>query len=140
MDLFWLQLGQNMKGKTLYIAIKLEMALPIGEIRQFQVLYNSGAEINFIQYDLVKEYKLVPLLRWRKPIAGFLDEYQINLYSTYKLIVLVTNIHNYTKEVSPQPFQVADFVGYNLIFGYFQLIEVDLKIYFKTGIFKQWND
>ena len=37
-----------MEEKTLYIAIKLEMALFIGEVRQFQVLYNSGAEINLI--------------------------------------------------------------------------------------------
>ena len=64
-----------MEGKTLYITIKLEMALFIGEVRQLQVLYNSGAEINLIWYDLVKEYKLVPLLRWRKPIVGFLDKY-----------------------------------------------------------------
>ena len=35
MDLFQLQLGQDIKGKTLYIAIKLEMVLPIGEVRQF---------------------------------------------------------------------------------------------------------
>ena len=100
MDFSQLQLGQDIKGKTLYITIKLEMALPIGKVRQFQVLYNSGAKINLIQYNLVKEYKLVPLLKWRKPITGFLNEYWINLYSTYKLIVLVTNTHNYTKEVS----------------------------------------
>ena len=35
MDLSQLQLGQNMEGKTLRIAIKLEMALPIGTVRQF---------------------------------------------------------------------------------------------------------
>jgi hypothetical protein len=64
-----------MEGKTLYITIKLEMALPIGEIRQFQALYNSGAKINLIQYDLAKEYKLIPLLKWQKPITGFLDKY-----------------------------------------------------------------
>ena len=52
-----------MEGKTLYITIKLEIVLSIGEVRQFQVLYNSGAEINLIQYDLVKEYKLVLLLK-----------------------------------------------------------------------------
>ena len=52
-----------MEGKTLHIAIKLKMALPMGEVRQFQVLYNSGAEINLIQYNLVKEYKLVLLLK-----------------------------------------------------------------------------
>ena len=75
MDFFQLQLGQNIKGKTLYIAIKLEMALPIGEVRQFQVLYNSNAEINLIQYNLVKEYKLIPLLKQWKLIIGFLDEY-----------------------------------------------------------------
>ena len=34
-DLFGLQLGQDIKGKTLYITVKLEMALPIGEVRQF---------------------------------------------------------------------------------------------------------
>ena len=45
------------------------MALPMGEVRQFQVLYNSGAEINFIQYNLAKEYKLVLLLKWRKCYA-----------------------------------------------------------------------
>ena len=75
MDLFQLQLGQDIKGKTLYITIKLEMALSIGEVRQFQALYDSGAEINFIQYDLVKEYKLILLLRQQKPIVGFLDEH-----------------------------------------------------------------
>ena len=48
MDLSQLQLGQDIEGKTLYITIKLEIALPMGEVRQFQVLYNSGAEINFI--------------------------------------------------------------------------------------------
>ena len=64
-----------MEGKTLYIIIKLKIALPIGEVRQFQVLYNSGAEINLIQYNLVKEHKLIPLLKWRKPIAGFLNKY-----------------------------------------------------------------
>ena len=48
MDLSQLQLGQDMEGKTLYITIKLEIALPIGKVRQFQVLYNSGTKINFI--------------------------------------------------------------------------------------------
>ena len=61
MDFFWLQLGQNIKGKTLYITIKLKIILPTSEVRQLQVLYNSGAEINFIQYNLVKEYKLILL-------------------------------------------------------------------------------
>jgi len=37
-----------MEGETLYIAIKLEIVLPIGKVRQFQALYNSGAEINLI--------------------------------------------------------------------------------------------
>jgi len=32
MDLSWLQLGQDMEGETLRIAIKLEMVLPIGEV------------------------------------------------------------------------------------------------------------
>ena len=63
MDLSQLQLGQDIEGNTLCIAIKLEMTLPMGEVRQFQVLYNSGAEINLIQYNLVKEYKLVLLLK-----------------------------------------------------------------------------
>ena len=88
-----------MEEKTLYITIKLEMALPMGEVRQFQVLYNSGAKINFIQYDLVKEYELILLLKWQKPIAGFLNKYWINLYSAYKFIVSVTNTYNCTKEV-----------------------------------------
>ena len=35
MDLSQLQLGQDMKGKTFHITIKLEMTLPIGEVRQF---------------------------------------------------------------------------------------------------------
>ena len=48
MDRFQLQLGQDIKEKTLYITIKLKTALPISEVRQFQVLYNSGAEINLI--------------------------------------------------------------------------------------------
>ena len=47
-DLSQLQLGQDTEGKTLYIIIKLEIVLPIGEVRQFQILYNSGAEINLI--------------------------------------------------------------------------------------------
>ena len=63
MDLSQLQLGQDTEGKTFCIAIKLKIALPMGEVRQFQALYNSGAEINFIQYNLVKEYKLIPLLK-----------------------------------------------------------------------------
>ena len=58
----------------------------------------------------------------------------------YKLIVLVANIYNRTKVVSPQPFQAVDFAGYNLILRYPQLIEVDPKIRFKTGTFKWWND
>ena len=56
------------------------------------------------------------------------------------LIVLVANIYNYTKVVSLQPFQTANFVGYNLIFRYPQLIEVDFKIRFKIGAFKQQNN
>jgi len=35
---------------------------------------------------------------------------------------------------------MADFINYNFIFRYFWPIKVDFKIYFKTGIFKQWND
>ena len=35
MDLSQLQLGQDIKEKTLYIAIKLEMTLPIGKVCQF---------------------------------------------------------------------------------------------------------
>ena len=70
-----LQLGQDIKGKTFYIAIKPEIILPISEVQQFQVLYNSGAEINFIQYNLAKEYKLIPLQKQQKPIAGFLNKY-----------------------------------------------------------------
>ena len=49
-------------------------------------------------------------------------------------------MHNYTKEVGLQPFQVADFAGYNFIFRYPWLAEADLKIYFKTGTFKQQNN
>jgi len=90
-----------MEGETLYIAIKLEMVLPIGEVYQFQALYNSGAEINLIWYDLVKEHELILLLRWRKPIVGFLDEHWIKLHSAHKLTVLVADIYNHTKVVSP---------------------------------------
>ena len=35
MDFSQLQLGQDIKGKTFYITIKLKMALPISEVRQF---------------------------------------------------------------------------------------------------------
>ena len=35
MDLSQLQLGQDIEGKTLYITVKLEMALFTGEVRQF---------------------------------------------------------------------------------------------------------
>jgi hypothetical protein len=35
MDFFQLQLGQETEGKTLCIAVKLEMVLPIGEVCQF---------------------------------------------------------------------------------------------------------
>ena len=35
MDLSQLQLRQDIKEKTLYIIIKLKIALPIGEVRQF---------------------------------------------------------------------------------------------------------
>ena len=35
MDFFQLQLGQETEGKTLYIAIKLEMTLPTGKVYQF---------------------------------------------------------------------------------------------------------
>ena len=35
MDFSQLQLGQDIEGKIFYIAIKLEMALPIGKVRQF---------------------------------------------------------------------------------------------------------
>ena len=104
MDLSRLQLGQDMEGETLYIAVKLEIVLLMGEVYQFQALYNSGAEINLIRYNLVKEHKLIPSLRHRKPIVGFLDKYWIKLYSAYKLTVLVADIHNRTKVVSPQPF------------------------------------
>ena len=58
----------------------------------------------------------------------------------YKLTVLVADIHNRTKVVGPQPFQAANFIGYNLILRYPQLIEVDPKIRFKIGTFKQWNN
>ena len=49
-------------------------------------------------------------------------------------------MHNHTKVVGPQLFWAADFVGYNLIFRYLWLVEADLKICFKTGIFKWWNN
>ena len=49
-------------------------------------------------------------------------------------------MHNRTKVVGPQPFWAADFVGYDLIFRYPWLAEVDPKIRFKTGAFKWWND
>ena len=58
----------------------------------------------------------------------------------YKLIVLVADIYNRTKVVGPQPFQAANFIGYNLILRYPQLVEVDPKIHFKIGTFKQWNN
>ena len=48
MDLSQLQLGQDIEGKTLHITIKLEIALFMGEVRQFQILYNSGTKINLI--------------------------------------------------------------------------------------------
>ena len=35
MDFSQLQLGQDIKGKTLYITVKLEMVLPISEVHQF---------------------------------------------------------------------------------------------------------
>jgi len=54
--------------------------------------------------------------------------------------VLVANIYNRTKVVGPQPFWVANFVGYNLILRYPWLVEADPKIRFKIGAFKWWND
>jgi hypothetical protein len=103
-------------------------------------LYDNGVEINLIRNDLAKEYDFTPSLRWRKPIAGFLDEHWIKLYSVYEFTVLVADMHNCTKVVGPQPFWAADFTGYNFILGYPWLTEIDPKIYFKTGIFKWWND
>ena len=35
MDFSQLQLGQDIEGKTLRITVKLEIALPIGKVRQF---------------------------------------------------------------------------------------------------------
>ena len=52
----------------------------------------------------------------------------------------MTDMHNCTKVVKPQPFWAADFAGYNFIFRYLWLIEMDFKICFKTGTFKWWND
>jgi hypothetical protein len=49
-------------------------------------------------------------------------------------------MYNRTKVVGPQPFWVADFVGYDLILRYPWLVEVDSKIRFKIGTFKWWND
>ena len=89
-----------MDRKNLCITIKLEMVLLTGKVCQFQVLYNNGAKINLIKYDLVKEYDFTLLQRRQKPIIGFLDKHQIKLYSTYKLTVSVTNIYNRTKVVS----------------------------------------
>ena len=51
------------------------MVLSMGEVYQFQALYNSGAEINLIWYNLAKEYKLILLLKWQKPIVDSLDKY-----------------------------------------------------------------
>ena len=116
------------------------MVLPTGEVRQFQALYNSGAEINLIRYDLAKEHELTPSLRWRKPIASFLDEHRIKLHSAHELTVSVADMHNHTKVVGPQPFWAADFAGYDLILGYPWLAEADPKIRFKTGAFEWWND
>ena len=50
---------------------------------------------------------------------GFLNKYQIKLYSAYKFIVLVIDIYNYTKVVGPQFFWAANFKNYNFIFKYF---------------------
>ena len=50
-----------MEGKTLYIAVKLEIILPTSKVWQLQALYNSGAKINLIWYNLAKEYKLILL-------------------------------------------------------------------------------
>ena len=112
------------------------MILPIGEMCQFQALYNSNAEINLIRHDLAKEHELTLSLKWWKPIISFLDKHWIKLHSAYKLTVLVTNMHNCIKVVSPQPFWVADFTRYNLILRYLWLVEADFKICFKTGTFK----
>ena len=75
MDLSQLQLGQDMERKTLHIAVKLEIILPMGEKRQFQTLYNSGAKINLIKYNLAKKHELILLQRYWKPITGFLDKH-----------------------------------------------------------------
>ena len=55
-------------------------------------------------------------------------------------IVLIADIYNRIKVVGPQPFQAADFVDYNFIFKYLQLIKADFKIYFKIKTFKQQNN
>ena len=55
-------------------------------------------------------------------------------------MVLVADIYSCTKVVSPQPFQVADFAGYNFILKYLQLVKADSKIHFKTGTFEWWNN
>jgi len=39
------------------------MILPTSKVRQLQALYNSGAEINLIRYNLAKEHKLILLQR-----------------------------------------------------------------------------
>jgi len=135
-DFSQLQLGQDIKGKTLYITVKLEMILLMGEKRQFQALYNSGAEINFIKYDLAKKHELTLLQKWWKPITGFLDEHWIKLHSTYKFTMSVADMHNCTKVIGLQLFWAANFAGYNFILRYLWLAEADPKIYFKTGTFK----
>ncbi len=48
----------------------------------------------------------------------------------------ITNMHNYTKVVRPQPFWAADFTRYGFILGYLWLTEIDFKICFKTITFK----
>src|SRR6266702_952506 len=90
-------------------------------------------------HNLAKEYDFTPSQRWQKPIIGFLDKHWIKLHSAYKLTVSVADMHNCTKVVGPQPFWAADFTRYNFILGYPWLMEVDLKICFKTGTFKWWN-
>jgi hypothetical protein len=85
---------------------------------------------------LAKKYNFTLLLRWRKPITGFLDKYWIKLYNAYELTVSVADMHNYTKVVGPQPFWAADFTKYNFIFKYLWLVKVNPKIYFKIGTFK----
>jgi hypothetical protein len=99
-----LPLGKNSKGRHLRIEVIVLLDLPDGSTVTLRALYDSGAELNLINHDVVITHQLRKMASRDHLQAGFLDDKELKLLGAHELTLRCSDDEGIEKSISPQKF------------------------------------